>query len=176
MYEGTRQFPHSTFGSDGRSGFGRRRMNSGPKDYCTEPLDEAEHKEEQCMRLRDCAKNFNLYDLFVYYYTDDIDLQQGKLKSESDRVFGEIDVKDRYNRIKSLTQALDPWNDSFARPGKECDDGGGGGENVLVLNTNIVKKKKGMFGYVTQGIINVSNTSQISHTRSCYLISAIQFS
>jgi hypothetical protein len=30
-------------------------------------------KEEQCIRLAECANNYNLYDLFVYFFGDDIE-------------------------------------------------------------------------------------------------------
>jgi hypothetical protein len=29
-------------------------------------------KEEQCLRLAECANNYNLYDLFVFFFGDDI--------------------------------------------------------------------------------------------------------
>jgi hypothetical protein len=39
-------------------------------------------KEEQCSRLAECANNYNLYDLFVYFFGDDIDLDTGKIDKD----------------------------------------------------------------------------------------------
>jgi hypothetical protein len=39
-------------------------------------------KQEQCLRLAECAKNYNLYDLFVYFFGDDIDFDTGKIDKD----------------------------------------------------------------------------------------------
>ncbi len=36
-------------------------------------------KEEQCLRLAECANHYNLYDLFVYFFGDDIDFDTGTI-------------------------------------------------------------------------------------------------
>ena len=36
-------------------------------------------KQEQCLRLAECAKHYNLYDLFVYFFGDDIDFDTGSI-------------------------------------------------------------------------------------------------
>ena len=53
-------------------------------------LDTEDRKVEQCVRLADCARNYNLYDLFVFYFGDDIDFDTGtvddkeKIKAEDE--------------------------------------------------------------------------------------------
>ena len=39
-------------------------------------------KQEQCIRLAECAKNYNLYDLFVYFFGDDIDFDTGSIDKD----------------------------------------------------------------------------------------------
>jgi hypothetical protein len=39
-------------------------------------------KEEQCFRLAECTKNYNLYDLFVYFFGDDIDFDTGSIDKD----------------------------------------------------------------------------------------------
>jgi hypothetical protein len=39
-------------------------------------------KQEQCLRLAECAKNYNLYDLFVYFFGDDIDFDTGSIDKD----------------------------------------------------------------------------------------------
>lgn len=40
------------------------------------------YKEAQCLRLAECAKNYNLYDLIVFFFGDDIDLTTGSIKDD----------------------------------------------------------------------------------------------
>jgi hypothetical protein len=42
----------------------------------------AKLKQEQCLRLAGCAKNYNLYDLFVFFFGDDIDGDTGKIDKD----------------------------------------------------------------------------------------------
>jgi len=39
-------------------------------------------KIEQCIRLAECANNYNLYDLFVYFFGDDIDFDTGSIDKD----------------------------------------------------------------------------------------------
>ena len=39
-------------------------------------------KEEQCLHLAECAKNYNLYDLFVFFFGDDIDFDTGSIDKD----------------------------------------------------------------------------------------------
>ena len=56
-------------------------------------------KKEQCFRLAECAKNYNLYDLFVYFFADDIDFDTGSIdkdeKISSSRDLDDIPAKVR---------------------------------------------------------------------------------
>ena len=36
-------------------------------------------KQEQCIRLAECAQNYNFYDFFIYFFGDDIDTDTGKI-------------------------------------------------------------------------------------------------
>ena len=38
------------------------------------------YKERQCLRLAECAKNYNLYDLLVFFFGDDIDFNTGEIE------------------------------------------------------------------------------------------------
>ncbi len=40
-------------------------------------VDETEIKIEQCLRLASCAGNYNMYDLFVFLFGDDVDFDTG---------------------------------------------------------------------------------------------------
>jgi hypothetical protein len=39
-------------------------------------------KAEQCLRLAECAQNYNLYDLFIYFFADDIDFDTGLIDKD----------------------------------------------------------------------------------------------
>jgi hypothetical protein len=39
-------------------------------------------KKEQCLRLAECAVNYNLYDLFVFFFGDDIDFDTGSIDKD----------------------------------------------------------------------------------------------
>ncbi len=49
-----------------RSNGGRHRRLVDDDTKCAS-IDEAQHKEEQCLRLAACAQNYNLYDMFVFF-------------------------------------------------------------------------------------------------------------
>jgi hypothetical protein len=62
-----------------------RRMNHA-NGQCAAPAGDSTYgfklKEEQCFRLAECAKNYNLYDLFVYFFGDDIDFDTGSIDKD----------------------------------------------------------------------------------------------
>ena len=61
-----------------------RRMNVNGQ--CAAPAGDSTYglkvKEEQCLRLAECAKNYNLYDLFVYFFGDDVDFDTGSIDKD----------------------------------------------------------------------------------------------
>ncbi len=60
-------------------------MNHG-NGQCAAPAGDLTYglklKAEQCSRLAECAKNYNLYDLFVYFFGDDIDVDTGSIDKD----------------------------------------------------------------------------------------------
>ena len=73
---------HSPARAAREDGTATRRLNSDDDNVinemiCVDP-DETEHKIDQCYRLANCAKNYNLYDLFVFHFGDDIDFDTGE--------------------------------------------------------------------------------------------------
>lgn len=44
------------------------------------------YKEAQCLRLAECAKNYNLYDLLVFFFGDDIDFNTGEIEESKIKV------------------------------------------------------------------------------------------
>ena len=62
-----------------------RRMNHD-NGQCAAPAGDSTYglklKEEQCFRLAECAKNYNLYDMFVYFFGDDIDFDTGSIDKD----------------------------------------------------------------------------------------------
>jgi hypothetical protein len=67
-----------------------------------------EQKNAQCARLAECAKDYSLYDLFVYMHGDDIDFATGTVDKRI-RGFDEINMRDKLQRIKGLSaDLLDP--------------------------------------------------------------------
>lgn len=71
-----------------------RRLNDGNGVACVD-VDPIEHKENQCLRLASCAQNYNLYDLFVFLFGDDINFDTGsiddneKIKASDERDMSE---------------------------------------------------------------------------------------
>ena len=59
-----------------RSNGGRHRRLVDDDTTCAN-IDEVQHKEEQCLRLAACARNYNLYDMFVFFFGDDINFDTG---------------------------------------------------------------------------------------------------
>jgi hypothetical protein len=75
----------------------RRRLRGQDDDDDTDTtqcvdVDPDERKAEQCFRLANCAKNYNLYDMFVFFFGDDIDFDTGKIDDKIS-VYDEADLK-----------------------------------------------------------------------------------
>jgi hypothetical protein len=62
-----------------------RRMNHD-NGQCAAPAGDSTYglklKEEQCFRLAECAKNYNLYDMFVFFFGDDVDFDTGSIDKD----------------------------------------------------------------------------------------------
>lgn len=52
--------------------------NDGSGDQCIS-IDTDTHKRNQCSRLAQCGQNYNLYDLFIFMFGDDIDFDTGTI-------------------------------------------------------------------------------------------------
>ena len=61
-------------------GIRRRLATNGGKECVDVTMNE--RKEEQCYRLANCARNYNFYDLFVFFFGDDIDFVTGEIDSK----------------------------------------------------------------------------------------------
>ena len=81
-YHPARQSRREDTGGGGQQ---HRRLNHA-NGQCTAPAGEMFYdvvsKTEQCFRLAECAKNYNLYDLFVYFFADDIDFDTGSIDKD----------------------------------------------------------------------------------------------
>jgi len=78
-----------------RSNGGRHRRLVDDDTTCAS-IDEVQHKEEQCLRLAACAQNYNLYDMFVFFFGDDIDFDTGYIdKDEKITAYDEIELVDK---------------------------------------------------------------------------------
>ena len=69
----------------------RRRLqtdNSTKECVAVEPGD---RKKEQCLRLASCARHYNLYDLFVFLFGDDINFDTGEVDDNIIAV-GDLDL------------------------------------------------------------------------------------
>ena len=64
-----------------RSNDGRHRRLVDDDTTCAS-IDQVQHKEEQCLRLAACAENYNLYDMLVFFFGDDIDFDTGNIKND----------------------------------------------------------------------------------------------
>jgi hypothetical protein len=58
------------------------------------------NKQEQCLRLAECAKNYNLYDLVVYFFGDDIDFGSGKI-DEDEKISYSRDLLDIPAKVRT---------------------------------------------------------------------------
>jgi hypothetical protein len=69
----------------GGGGQQHRRLNHANGQCAASPGDSTfalQVKTEQCLRLAECANNYNLYDLFVYFFGDDIDFDTGSIDKD----------------------------------------------------------------------------------------------
>ena len=86
----------------------RRRLNTKANSFCASVEDEASQnlqKNAQCARLAECAKDYSLYDLFVYIYGDDIDFTTGTIDKRVE-AFNEINIRTKLQRIKDFSANL----------------------------------------------------------------------
>ncbi|KAL3773551.1 hypothetical protein ACHAW5_006449 [Stephanodiscus triporus] len=108
-----------------RSNGGRHRRLVDDNTTCAS-IDEGKHKEEQCLRLAACARNYNLYDMFVFFFGDDINFDTG-IVSEDEKItaYDEIKLVDKLTNITSLSGEI--LNNitgnisNFIGPGDKCD-------------------------------------------------------
>ena len=78
-----------------RSNGGRHRRLVDDDTQCAS-IDEDLHKEEQCLRLAACARNYNLYDMFVFFFGDDINFDTGFVNNdEKITAYDEIELVDK---------------------------------------------------------------------------------
>jgi hypothetical protein len=69
----------------GGGGQQHRRLNHANGQCAASPGDSTfalQVKAEQCLRLAECANNYNLYDFFVYFFGDDIDFDTGSIDKD----------------------------------------------------------------------------------------------
>ncbi len=85
-----------------------RRLNHG-NGQCSAPAGNSTYgsklKEEQCFRLAECAQNYNLYDLFVYYFADDIDLDTGSIDKD-EKISPSRDLYDIPAKVRTVLQQV----------------------------------------------------------------------
>ena len=78
-----------------------RRMNHD-NGQCAAPAGDSTYglkvKEEQCLRLAECANNYNPYDLFVYFFGDDIDFNTGSI---DEKIFVSADLFDIPAKVRT---------------------------------------------------------------------------
>ena len=53
-----------------------------------------ERKEEQCIRLAECANSYRLYDMFIFEFGDDIDIETGKADTNI-KAYDEKQLRDK---------------------------------------------------------------------------------
>jgi len=65
-----------------KGGEKHRRLHYDPDNgQCVHDIaSKSKHKEAQCLRLAECAKNYNYYDLIVFFFGDDIDFNTGEIE------------------------------------------------------------------------------------------------
>jgi len=94
-----------TFRQEGRE-TSRRLTDDDGATECVD-VDEDLNKKEQCLRLAECSKNYNLYDLFVFLFSDDIMFDSGKVDpNEKIRAFDEKDGVNVKVRLVHLSFAF----------------------------------------------------------------------
>ena len=59
-----------------------RRLAAGDGGSVCVDISPDQRKAEQCLRLASCARNYNLYDMFVFFFGDDYDFETGTVDSK----------------------------------------------------------------------------------------------
>ena len=81
-----------------------RRMNHD-NGQCAAPAGDLTYgsllKEEQCRRLAECAQNYNLYDMFVYFFGDDVDFDTGSIDKD-EKISPSRDLYDIPAKVRTL--------------------------------------------------------------------------
>eukprot|EP00581_Thalassiosira_minuscula_P005786 CAMPEP_0183744146 /NCGR_PEP_ID=MMETSP0737-20130205/65580_1 /TAXON_ID=385413 /ORGANISM="Thalassiosira miniscula, Strain CCMP1093" /LENGTH=2327 /DNA_ID=CAMNT_0025979781 /DNA_START=237 /DNA_END=7220 /DNA_ORIENTATION=- len=83
---------------DGGAG---RRLQSGDSAQCV-GVDPETQKVEQCLRLALCANNYGLYDMFVYFFGDDIAFDNGGVDDKI-TVYDEDDLQLKLEEVLHLS-------------------------------------------------------------------------
>jgi hypothetical protein len=124
----------------------RRRLNeiNGFCGSVESTLVQQKQKKDQCARLADCAKDYSLYDLFIYMHGDDIDFDDGTVDKRI-RGFDEINMQGKLRRIKGLSaDLLDPEPNWLGfLPFGKCDE--------LLQQFHRFDEGLGTFGGIWQG-------------------------
>jgi hypothetical protein len=80
-----------------------RRLNH-KNGQCAAPAGDSNYgyanKHEQCLRLAECAKNYNLYDFLVYFFGDDIDFGTGKI-DEDEKISYSKDLSNIHTKVRT---------------------------------------------------------------------------
>ncbi len=72
-------------------------------------------KEEQCFRLAECTKNYNLYDLFVYFFGDDIDVDTGSIDKD-EKILPHVKMTNGRGGMAAEEKLINPHTVSFYVP------------------------------------------------------------
>ena len=87
----------------GAGGQHHRRMNVNGQ--CAAPAGDSTYglkvKEKQCLRLAECANNYNLYDLFVYFFGDDVDFDTGSIDKD-EKIIPSRDLYDIPAKVRTV--------------------------------------------------------------------------
>ena len=112
-YHPARQSRREDTGGGGQQ---HRRLNHA-NGQCAAPAGDStwyglQSKEEQCFRLAECAKNYNLYDLFVFFFGDDIE-EDGSIDENirASRDMHDIPAKVRRTGLQHIMMCL-PFDDA----------------------------------------------------------------
>jgi hypothetical protein len=97
---------------------GRRTQEQSPDEY----------KLEQCKQLVKCTSGMSLYDMLVYFFSDDIDPTSGEI-DDSIIKFDEANMRDKISEIQKFWRTLEII---FDYPGRRFDQG------VLNLGTGLI--------------------------------------
>ena len=99
-YHPARQSRREDTGGGGQQ---HRRLNHA-NGQCAAPAGDStfmlQLKDEQCFRLAECAKNYNLYDFVVYFFGDDIDFGTGKI-DEDEKISYSKDLSNIHTKVRT---------------------------------------------------------------------------